>query len=169
MTQLQRFITSSPTGMAGLALVAALATWSCADNGNDDETMAARAPDERTSIEDVQRETRELAETVADYGEDQRDEVAREFESAMSEVDQRLAEFENDVRENWDSLSEEARREAQQDLAMIETRRAELAEAYDELKSDSGAAWEEIKKGFTEAYADISSAIDEAEKEFDKG
>ena len=87
----------------------------------------------------------------------------------MSEVDQRLQAFESDVRENWDSLSEEARREARQDLAMLETSRAELAEAYSELKSDSGAAWEDIKNGFTEAYADISSAIDKAEEEFDKG
>ena len=168
MIKLRHFFTTARAGIAGLILFAALATWSCADSNDDDETMAARAP-ERTSIEDVQRETRELAETVAEYGEDQRDEVAREFESAMSEVDQRLQAFESDVQENWDSLSEEARREARQDLAMLETSRAELAQAYGELKSDSGAAWEEIKNGFTEAYADISSAIDKAEEEFDKG
>lgn len=167
MTKLRHLFSNAPSAVPGLIVFAALASWSCTD-GSDDDAVSARAP-ERTSIEDVQRETRELAETVAEYGEDQRDEVAREFESAMSEVDRRLAEFESDVQENWDSLSEEARREARQDLQMLETRRAELAEAYDELKSDSGAAWEEIKNGFTEAYADISSAIDKAEKEFDKG
>ena len=168
MSKLRYFFTSAPARIAGLTLLAALATWSCTNNSDGDDAAAARAP-ERTSLEDVRRETRELAETVAEYGEDQRDEVAREFESAMSDVDRRLKAFESEVRENWDTLSEQARREAQQDLAMLHTRRAELAEAYGELKSDSGAAWEEIKNGFTEAYADISSAIDQAEKEFGKG
>lgn len=168
MTKLRYFFTGAPARTAGLTLLAAFATWSCTDNSDDDDAAAARAPD-RASLEDVQRDTRELAETVAEYGEDQRDEVAREFESAMSDVDRRLQEFESEVRENWDTLSEQARREAQQDLAMLQTSRAELAEAYGELKSESEAAWEEIKNGFTEAYADISSAIDKAEEEFDKG
>jgi DNA repair exonuclease SbcCD ATPase subunit len=168
MTKLRHFFTSTPARVSGLFVVAALATWSCTNSSVGDDAVSARAPDS-TSIEDVQREAGELAETVADYGEDQRDAVAREFESAISEVDGRLQAFESEVEENWESLSEQARREAQQDLAMLQTRRAELAEAYDALKSDSGAAWEEIKNGFTEAYADISSAIDEAEKEFDKG
>ena len=168
MTKLRHFFTGSGAGVSALILFAALATWSCADSGDDDDAVAARAP-ESTSIEDVQREAGELAETVAEYGEDQRDEVAREFESALTDVDRRLLAFESEVRENWDSLSEQARQEAQQDLAMLETRRAELAEAYGELKSDSRAAWEEIKNGFTDAYADISLAIDKAEKEFDNG
>lgn len=150
-----------------MIVIAALALASCADNGDDDE-MAARAP-EPTSIEDVKRESGELAETVADYGEDQRDEAMRKFESAMSDVDQRLAHLEKQVEENWDDLSEEARREAQQNLAMLKTRRAELTDAYDELNSDSAAAWEEIRNGFTKAYTDISTAIDEAEDEFGKG
>ena len=156
-----------PAASSAMIVIAALALSSCADSG-DDEDAAARTQ-EQTSIEDVKRESGELAETVAEYGADQRDEAMRKFKSAMADVDQRLQHFEQQVEENWDDLSEEARGEAQQNLAMLKTRRAELADAYDELKSDSGAAWEEIKHGFTEAYAEISTAIDEAEDEFGNG
>lgn len=167
MNKLRYFFTHAPAGISALVVFAALASWSCADR-SDDDTVTAPAP-ERTSLEDVERESRELAETVAEYGEDQRDAAMREFESAMSDIDQRLEAFENQVDENWDELSEEARREAQQDLAMLKTRRAELTDAYDELKSDSGAAWEDIKNGFTDAYAEMTAAFDKAQEEFGNG
>lgn len=168
MSKFRYFFTDAPAGMSALIVFAALALWSCTDGGDDEDAAAARTP-ERTSVEDVKRESLELAETVAEYSEEQRDEAVRKFESAVADVDQRLASFENQVEANWDDLSEAARQQARQDLQMLKTRRAELADAYEELKSDSGAAWEDIRNGFADAYADMSAAIDKAEDEFDEG
>jgi chromosome segregation ATPase len=150
-----------------LAALAGLVIASCGSDKNDDGAMVVTSEPEPTSYEDVKRESRELAHTIAEYGEDQRDAAVREVESALADIDQRLAAFETQIEADWDDLSETAREEAREEIETLKAKRAAVAESYEELRSDSGAAWNDVKKGFSDAYADISAAFDEAEKEFD--
>ncbi len=157
-------------GYAGKLLLAALAgllVASCGNEEKDDGAMVVTSEPEQTSFEDVKQESRELAHTIAEYSKDQRDEAIREVESALADIDQRLADFENQVEASWDGMSEKARKEARQNIETLKAKRAAVAESYQALKSDSGAAWDEVKKGFSDAYADISAAFDDAEEEFD--
>lgn len=151
-----------------LAVLAGLAVASCGNGDKDDSAMVVTSEPEKTSLEDVKRESQEFANTIADYSEDQRDEAAREVQSALSAIDRRIEDFERQVEANWDDLSETARKEAREDLETLKARRAAVAESYEELKSDSGAAWAEVKKGFSDAYADLEAAFEAAEKEFDE-
>ena len=151
-----------------LAALAGLAVASCGNGDKDDSAMVVTSEPEKTSFEDVKRESRELAYTIADYSEDQRDEAVREVQSALSAADRRIEDFEKQVEANWDDLSEAARKEAREDLETLKDRRAAVAESYEELKSDSGAAWAEVQKGFSDAYADLEAAFEDAEKEFDE-
>lgn len=59
---------------------------------------------------------------TADYSEDQRDEAAREVESALSDIDRRLDAFEKQTEANWDELSENARKEARENLQTLVAR-----------------------------------------------
>jgi len=151
-----------------LLALASLVTASCGNDDKDDSAMVVASEPEKTSFEDVKRESQELAHTIADYSEDQRDEAVREVESALSAVDRRLQDFEKQIETNWDELSDEARKEAREDLQTLKARRAAVAESYEELKSDSGAAWSEVKKGFSDAYADLEAAFEDAQKKFDE-
>jgi len=158
-------------GLAGnlfLAALAGLAVASCGNGDKDDSAMVVTSEPEKTSFEDVKRESQELAHTIADYSEDQRDEAVRDVQSALSAADRRIEDFEKQVEANWDDLSEAARKEAREDLETLKARRAAVAESYEELKSDSGAAWADVKKGFSDAYADLTAAFEDAEKEFDE-
>ena len=156
-----------PAAKLLLAALAGLVIASCGNDETDDGAMVVTSEPEQTSFEDVKQESRELAHTIAEYSEEQRDAAIREVESALADIDQRLAAFETQVEANWDDLSETARTQAREDIETLEAKRAAVAESYRELQSDSGAAWEDVKKGFSDAYADIRAAFDEAEKEFD--
>ncbi|HSM31690.1 MAG TPA: hypothetical protein VK854_13410 [Woeseiaceae bacterium] len=157
-----------PAGKLLLIALAGLGAASCGNDDDGDSAMVVTSEPEKTSLEDVKRESQELAHTIADYSEDQRDEAVREVESALSTADRRIQDFEQQVEANWDDLSETAREEAREDLETLKARRAAVAESYEELKSDSGAAWAEVKKGFSDAYAELEAAFEAADKEFDE-
>jgi len=149
----------------GLIAVLGLASFSCVQSNNEDNAQASTAP-EGTSIEDVKQQSGELADTLGAYTETQRQQAMQEIETTMSEVDRRLESFESTVDSGWDDLSEQAQEEARQNIDMLKRKREQMAESYNDMQAASGAAWDKMKKGFSDAYADINNAFDAAEKEF---
>ncbi|SDB59264.1 hypothetical protein SAMN05660653_03023 [Desulfonatronum thiosulfatophilum] len=138
----------------GLALVAPTA-W--ADAG----------PDE-ASFEDVRREMRELGDVLRKYGSEQRDKAVQQAQPALESLDRRMEALENTIEENWDEMSESARERSRQAMRELRRQRVVLAEKYGSLKQSSEGAWEQMRKGFMDAYHVMNETWVNTVREFRK-
>jgi chromosome segregation ATPase len=127
---------------------------------------AARA-DDTTSIDDVKRETQELLQTLKAYTADQRDEALRKTKAALDDLDTRIEALESRVDSRWDKMDNAAREKARANLKVLHEQRTRVAEWYGRLKSSSADAWQDVKKGFSDAYRALDEAWEKAEKDFE--
>ena len=121
---------------------------------------------DKTSIEEVKKETKELLQTLNAYTVDQRDEAIAKTKEALDNLDKRIDALQRDVDENRDKMDRAAREKARSGLKELHKQRAQVAEQYDSLKESTGEAWEHMKKGFSDAYKDLADAWEKSEKEF---
>ena len=130
-------------------------------------SQAALSPGDRTSIEEVKQETRELIDSIKSYSAEQRDQAIQEIEIAVARLDQRIESLQSRIDNEWDEMSAPAREQARASLRTLQRERIELAEWYGNLKGSSAGAWNQIKRGFSRAYSDINKAWEKALSEFD--
>lgn len=126
---------------------------------------AASASD-GTSIKQVQQEAKDLMHALKSYSVRQKDAAVKKTKDALNSIDQRIDALEARVDKNWDKMDKAAREKARASLKSLRKQRMEAAEWYGGLKNSSGDAWEQMKKGFSEAYASLHEAWNKAEKEF---
>ena len=126
----------------------------------------AGSPDEKASIEEVKKETADLIAALKAYTADQREEAAQKTRAALGDLDQRIDALEARVDRNWNEMSETARTNARETLKVLRQKRIEAAERYGSLKTSSRGAWTQMKKGFSNAYRDLSRAWQKAQEEF---
>jgi TolA-binding protein len=129
-------------------------------------SQAALSPEDKTSIKDVKRETRELIKSIRSYSAEQRDQAIQEIEVAIVRLDQRIDALQNRIDSQWGGMTEEAREKARSSLDGLQQQRQELAGWYDDLKNSSANAWADIRKGFSKAYRNINNAWERALNEF---
>lgn len=123
--------------------------------------------EEKTSTKEVQQETQDLVQALEDYSVEQREEAFERTNTALDKLDKRINALETRIDNNWDQMNEAAREEARADLKALRKQRAEVTEWNERLKNSSADAWEHTKKGFSDAYKDLSDAWQKAENEFD--
>ena len=111
-----------------------------------------QASDDKTTIQDVKQEAQELIAKIKGYTADQRDEATKQTEQALRKLDNRIDALETDIYNSWDKMDKNAREEAQTGLKELRKQRIELAEWYGSLKNSSVSVWEQMKKGFADAY-----------------
>lgn len=126
----------------------------------------AEAADEATSIQEVKKEASELVEALKNYTADQRDEAMNASKNALDMLDERIDTLESRVDEDWDQLSQAARAETRESLKALRDQRTRAAEWYGSMKTSSTGAWEEMKKGFSNAYGELAQAWEKAEENF---
>lgn len=122
---------------------------------------------QKTTAKAVKNEVADAAETLKDYSVDQRDQAIEKAKSIMSDLDKRIDKLENRIDQNWDNMTASARQKTRTTLRQLRKQRNEVAEWYGGFKHSSGDAWEELKKGFSEAYNTLADAWNQAEKAFD--
>jgi peptidoglycan hydrolase CwlO-like protein len=117
------------------------------------------------TAQDVQKETKEMINALQQYTFDQRDQAVKEINQALKKLDGQIDELESRVDSNWDNMTKAARQKYRGDLKTLRQQRIELAERYGSFKNSSINAWEQMKKGFSNAYQSMSDswkkAIDE--------
>ncbi|MFO7830352.1 MAG: hypothetical protein R6V18_00050, partial [Desulfuromonadaceae bacterium] len=96
------------------------------------------------TAKDVQKETKELINTLKQYSVNQRDEAVKEADQALQQLDKRIDALESRVDKNWDNMTQSARQEARANLKSLRQQRNELAEWYGSFKTSSAGAWEEM-------------------------
>ena len=114
-----------------------------------------QASNDKTTIQDVKQEAQELIAKIKGYTADQRDEATNQTEQALKKLDDRIDALETDIYNSWDKMDKNAREEAQTGLKELRKQRIELAEWYGSLKNSSVSVWEQMKKGFSDAYQAI--------------
>jgi len=124
------------------------------------------ASNDKTSIEDVKKETSELMETLKAYTADKRDEALEASKAAMDRLDERINTLEARVDNNWDDMNQAVRDNARASLKALRKERTDVAEWYGSMKTSSAGAWEEMKTGFSDAYSELAKAWEKAEAEF---
>lgn len=127
----------------------------------------AQSDEEGATAQDVERETRELIDTLRQYSADQRDVAVEEAGQALENLDDKIQGLEARIDRNWESMSEETRDRTRTNLSALREQRSELAEWYENFRNSSTGAWEEMKKGFTDAYQGLSDSWVEARREYE--
>ena len=67
-------------------------------------SQAALSPEDKTSIKDVKRETRELIKAIESYSAEQRDQAIQEIEIAVARLDQRIESLQSRIDNQWDDM-----------------------------------------------------------------
>jgi hypothetical protein len=127
---------------------------------------AALSPDDKATIEDVKKETRDLIDSVKSYSAEQRDEAIQKIELAILRLDNRIEGLQARIDDEWDDMTVQTRQQTRASLRALQKERVKLAEWYGNLKGSSADAWDEIKRGFSQAYSSINKAWAKALNEF---
>lgn len=115
-----------------------------------------------SSHEDMKKEVNEAAAAIGDYSVEQKDKAVAEAKEMMSELDRKWDETEASMKENWDGLKESSKENYELSKKEYNEQRRELSEWLDKMQDSSAGAWEETKKGFTEAHDSLSSSWERA-------
>ena len=118
----------------------------------------AQASNDNTTIQDVKQETQDLISKLKGYTTEQRDEAVKQTEQALKNLDNRIDALETHIYNGWDQMDKAAREDAQANLKELRRQRVELAEWYGSLKNSSASDWEQMKKGFSDAYQAVVDA-----------
>lgn len=126
----------------------------------------AQSGDDTATAEDVKKETQALISTLKQYTAAQRNEAIKKAEQGMETLDRRIEALESRIDNNWDKMNQAARQKARASLKALRQQRNRLAEWYGGFKNSSTDAWEQMKKGFSDAYQSVHDAWEKAEKDF---
>ncbi len=118
------------------------------------------------SLEEVKKETQDVLDALKNYTADQRDEALQKTRKALDKLDKRIKILETQVGVDRAQLSETARKKTDAALKELHKQRREVAEWSRRLKNSSTDAWDQMKKGFTEAYRAFHHSWEKTEKEF---
>ena len=119
---------------------------------------------DKTSINDIKQETRELIESLQAYSVEGRDEAIHKAKAALDRMDQRIDALQLRVDNNWDKMDKAAREKARASLKALHEQRTRVAEWYGSLKSSSADAWGRAKDGFSAAYMAFHDAWEKSEE-----
>ncbi|MFH7319627.1 hypothetical protein ACHHRT_03325 [Desulfurivibrio sp. D14AmB] len=126
----------------------------------------AETVDDQTTFETVKQETQSLLRTLGAYTADQKEAAVRKTKAALDQLDKRIDDLETSINKNWEKMDREARQKARASLQALREQRKQVAERYESLKGSSSEAWEQMKKGFSDAYRELSEAWERSEQEF---
>jgi len=164
------------TGQAAIVVVLIIVfgiVSGCSDQTSTDtkttKTDEIASKREKTTAKEVKQEAQDLLQALKGYTADQRDEAIQKTKTALDDLDNRIDALQTRIDNNWDQMNKAAREKARADLKALRKQQTNAAEWYGSLKSSSAGAWEQTKKGFSDAYKDLADAGEKAEKEFDSG
>lgn len=111
----------------------------------------------------------ETMETLKSYTVEQRDKALKAGRRTLDAMDQRIEKMEAWTKENWSSLSEEAREKRTETLNAMRRQRNEAAEWYGAMKHGSSEGWDRVKQGFITSYDKLQKAYGDAVDWFQSG
>ena len=126
---------------------------------------SASETDQKTSMQDVQKEAGDAARAVKEYAGQQKGRFMEEARTALDKMDQRIAEFQQEIDKKWGEMDQEARRKTEKAMETMKEKREVLSKKLKELKDSSAEAWEQLKKDFWESYESLKDSMESTEEE----
>lgn len=125
--------------------------------------QAAEHDDEAT-VEALRKEMQSLDQELADFSADRREQLMADIEDVLAAIEDRIATLDNHLQENWETADELARAQAQTALAALRRERARATEWHQRMKDSPDFTWESMKDGFNDAFDDLSETWQGAEQ-----
>ena len=119
---------------------------------------------EGVSKEEVKEETKEAYEATKAYTEEQVQAFRQATEAKLAEYDQKI----DQLHESAEKLGDDAKVKAEQQLAELRRKRDAVSEKMKELVDSGGSAWDQLKSGTDAAMEDLADAYNNAVAEFSK-
>ncbi len=89
---------------------------------------SAETPQAKPSIEDVQKETKDLLQILKSFTADQRDEAMSKTKAALERLDEHINDLEQRIDDNWAEMDKTSREKARASLRAIRNLRNKSAE-----------------------------------------
>lgn len=124
-----------------------------------------QAPPNKPTAEQVRQNLAKSAGAIKNYSVDKRDEAARKAKAALDMLDARIETLEDESAKDWIKMDKAARERARATMKSLHAERVKAAEWYGGLRSSSADAWEEMKRGFMDAYKSLQHGWEKAERE----
>lgn len=124
----------------------------------DSHEKADAANGDKATIEDVKRETHELLEALKTYTAEQRDEAMEKTRAGLDAMDRRIEALQTRIADDWQKMDATAREQAREGMRRLREQRNRVAEWYGSMKHSTRETWEDMKQGFSRAYADLQAA-----------
>ncbi len=133
--------------LVALTLIAAVGC----DAGKDEAEASA------ASVKDKWQDfTRELSR----YTESEREQLSASVKRETQQLDRQIGQLENRIETAGAGMADKQR----QALRQIRKQREALSRQYQQLREDTGEAWQESKAGFTKAYNVLQQSLQDAEQ-----
>jgi len=129
-------------------------------------SFADQSAADQTTIKDVKHEVAGAAKAIKDYSFDQRDQAVKKVKSTLDDMDARMDKMENRIDDKWNQMNKATRQKTKANLKALRKQRNKVAQWYGGLKHSSADAWEDVKKGFSDAYTSFADAWKKSVKEF---
>ena len=148
--------------MRTLTLVLALAfvtAWGACTQGGSGTNLSQKSSKQETEKESAKQD--QSAPKATDFDR-QKDEFLKKAQDQLAQNDKQMDQLRNQAKTATN------RKRIDRALAQLEPKRRAAQKRLDELKSSSGAAWEDLKVGVNAAVNDLSAAFNRIAADYQK-
>jgi uncharacterized phage infection (PIP) family protein YhgE len=124
--------------------------------GRSDQTTGT------VTASDVKKESREAAETAAEYSRQQYQAFMQQAKSKLDDIDRRIQQ----LRDKGELLQGQAQEAARAELQKLQQDRGAIREKMQTLEKSGAEAWKDMQAGVKSAMDRLDQAVDRAAREF---
>lgn len=151
VTKLTRLLA---TGLGVLTLTAAGCYETPPERVGDSQSTQNRQEDD--AYDDAKQELQQAGDAIKDLAEKERDAFVAKINDRLEDVDRSIEEMKQDAKE----ATGDARRELEERIQVIETKRDALEERLQEVGDETGKAWGRLRERIREAWDELKQAND---------
>jgi hypothetical protein len=112
----------------------------------------------------ARQQRREAVDATAEQLRLEKEELERNLEVGLSELDEKMARLSERIKEE----SGEAKVRLQKQWDDLKPQRDQARQKLDELKKSSAEAWKDLKAGAQSAFAELRESVNQASERFEK-
>lgn len=129
-------------------------------------SIAEPSAKEKTTVEDVKKEMKELAGVITTYSAEQRDKAVQQVKISLEKLDAHIDNLEDRYHKKSTQMNKDIRQTTVAALKALRKKRNAVAEWYGGMKHSSTNAWQSVKAGFLESYDILRNSFEKAQSEF---
>ncbi len=121
-----------------------------------------KEPDKKVTGEQLKKEVQEVGSAAVTYTKEKAEEYQKQMEAKIEEYEGKIKDYSNRLKDK----GADAKASAQKELDKLKGVQEATKKKLSELKSSSGEAWKDLKKGMEKSMDELKRAFDEAASQF---